>query len=139
MLWKLPYRCHNNLLHLICDDLDIDVQLHKRFLKFFHQIIHCSNTVVRTFANLAVSGSRSSVCRSLNYILSKYGIPKATLPSSSLNTLLTIMMQGLQLTPPDVSRTSYMVRELCLMRDGSLTGNLSGAECSEIIAHLCTE
>ena len=34
-LLGLPYRTHNNLLHLTCNDIPVDGQLHLRFLKFF--------------------------------------------------------------------------------------------------------
>ena len=33
-LYQLPYRTHNNLLHLIFKDQPIDVQLHLRIMKY---------------------------------------------------------------------------------------------------------
>ena len=45
-LWRLPYRTHNVLLPIICRDLSVETQLNKRFVKFFHKILHTENNFV---------------------------------------------------------------------------------------------
>ena len=136
-LWKLPPRCHNNLLHLVCDDLDIEVQLHKRFLKFFYSLYHSRNTIVCSLAKQVIGGSRSSVCNSLNYILSKYGIPKQNFRSHVLPELLSILRNYHQGTNHLIT-TANSIREVCEIRDGSLISNLSKTECNELLNYLCT-
>ena len=34
-MFKLPYRTHSCLLHLIINDLPVDGQIHLRIIKFF--------------------------------------------------------------------------------------------------------
>ena len=75
-LWRLPYRTHNVLLPLICRDLPVEIQLHKRFVKFFHKILHSENSIVYTCGLVALGGSCSAVCNSLNFVASKYNIDK---------------------------------------------------------------
>ena len=38
-VWTIPHNSHNNILNLICDDIPAEIQLHKRFVKFFHKIV----------------------------------------------------------------------------------------------------
>lgn len=137
MIWKLPYRCHSNLLHLICDDLNIEIQLHKRFLKFFHNLYHSENTILNYLAKLVVAGSRSATCNSFNYILSAYGISRQHFPSYNLQDLVLIPGKHRKETP-DLVAVGKRIREVCEMRDGSLHANLSRDECTEIIALIST-
>lgn len=73
---NVPNTTHCVLLPLICDDVTIDTQLHKRFLTFFRNCSASDNECIRLCASLALHGSRSTVCRSLNYVCHKYGINK---------------------------------------------------------------
>ena len=134
-IWNLPYTSHSALLHLICTDLDIECQLHKRFLKFFYKMYHSDNYVTTFLARLALGGSRSSVCNSLNFILSKYRLLKSNFQCYDFYELL----QSVKSAPdPAGNRTASLVRELCMIRDGELHSNFSRAECDMCIAHLCT-
>ncbi len=68
----LPPRTHCNILSSIVDCPEVDVQLHRRFLKFAHSALHSSNRCVSTCARLALEGSASTFCRSLTFISHKY-------------------------------------------------------------------
>ncbi len=63
-LVSLPYTTHNRLLHIICNDIPVDLQLHKRFVTFFIKALNSNNTSVKLCAKLAFNGSRSNACRS---------------------------------------------------------------------------
>ena len=136
-LWKLPYTCHSGLLHKICNDLDIEYQLHKRFFKFFYKIYHSKNDVVNFLAKIAHGGSRSAVADSLNYILSKHGISKLKFHTYSLHDLIESVYTTSEVQY-DGCRTAYMIRELCQLRDGELVSQLSPTDCSIFINYLCT-
>ena len=71
-LLDVPYRAHNDLLHLICNDSDIDNQLHRRQLAFIVKCLRSSNSVVKLCAPLSIAGSTSDVSCSINYTCSKY-------------------------------------------------------------------
>ena len=125
------------LLHLICDDLDIEVQLHIRFLIFFYSLYHSRNTIVCSLAKLVIGGSRSSACNSLNYISSKYGISKQNFHSYVLPELL-FMLRNFHQEPNDLTSTANMIREVCAIRDGNLQSNMSKTECCDILDYLST-
>jgi hypothetical protein len=73
-IFSLSPRTHSSLLHLICLDCPIDVQLHMRFIKFFHSCVHSKNTCVNICSKLAINGSQSDICHSLTYICEKYNL-----------------------------------------------------------------
>ena len=78
-IFSLPYNTHSSFLNLLCNDLPIDSQLHLRFLKFCHQCLISSNSCLRLCSRLAMNGSRSNLCNSLNFICHKYNITKRSL------------------------------------------------------------
>ena len=60
--------------HMIFNDLPCKVQLHRRFINFTNKAMRSSNDIIKFSANSAISGSRSSTFRNLNYIRWKYDI-----------------------------------------------------------------
>ena len=75
-LLGLPYRTHNNLLHLICNNIPVDGQFHLRFLNFFVNNLKSDNTCVKLCALLCLRGSRSAASNSLNFITNLYSMDK---------------------------------------------------------------
>ena len=67
---------HSCLIPAICDDNGIDIQLHKRVIKFISSAMKSQNIVVNTCINLAINGSRSELSNSINLICFKYKICK---------------------------------------------------------------
>ena len=67
-LLMISPRSHSNLLHLIVNDLPIEIQLHKRFIKFFYSILHSENPCTRICAHLELNNSNSLTGKSLNFI-----------------------------------------------------------------------
>ena len=76
---KLPCTTHSKLLYQICHDASIDLQLHKRFLRFFISSVNSSNSCVIFATKIALNGSQSKICDSLNYICYKYHLDKFNL------------------------------------------------------------
>ena len=75
-LLQVSNRTHSNLIHLLCADVDIDVQLHRRQLKFLQNCQSSPNSIVRLCYNLVLRGSKSDVSCSLNYLSSQYSLDK---------------------------------------------------------------
>ena len=59
-------------MSLIFDDIPIEAQLHKRYVKFLRNILHSENHVVQLCGKLMVRGSQSAVSKSFHYLLHHY-------------------------------------------------------------------
>ena len=70
----LSQRAHGGYLHKVVDDISIENQLIKRFVKFYNKVICSENPVVQLCCSLVNQGSNSTVCRSLNYVRNKFSI-----------------------------------------------------------------
>ena len=64
------------MLHLICNDIPVDGQLHLRFLNIFVNNLKSDNTCVKLCALLCLRGSRSEASDSLNFISTLYSLDK---------------------------------------------------------------
>ena len=54
-LLQLPYKCRSIYLPLICNDLPVDVQLHSRFLNFFHKMVYkTENQLIKLCCDIAL-------------------------------------------------------------------------------------
>ena len=138
-VWKIPYNSHCNLLHFICDDLPVEVQMHKRFVKFFHKILNSDNCLVHACGVLALEGSRSPACNSLNAILPQYNLNKYTFYRHNLNfSIRKIYFSVLGESYDDTKSTAILIRELCQARDGQLSTIMTRPEIVESIFELCT-
>ena len=59
---------HCNLLHLICNDISVNVQLYLRFLKFVSTCHKSKHPCVTLCVKVAVNGSGSKMANSLSKI-----------------------------------------------------------------------
>ena len=66
--------CYANIYMYYC--LSFEIQLHKMFVKFLHQIINYNYPLVYACGVLALGGRCSAACNSLNVILPKYNLDK---------------------------------------------------------------
>ena len=62
----------------IVNDLPVEIQIHKRFLKFFSLCLNSENNVLQICSRLVINGSNSVMCKNLNHILSKYNFLQST-------------------------------------------------------------
>ena len=70
----LPMLCHNNLSHLIVDDMPVDNQVYKRFLKFLKNICNSNNSVIQLLGKLVIYGSSSTVSNNLSLICNVFSV-----------------------------------------------------------------
>ena len=84
-LLGLPMRTHCDLLHEIVFCLPIDTQLHKRFIQFAVNCLNSANRCINMCAHLAVNGSSSKFCKSMNFIAHRYKINKYDLHSHNIS------------------------------------------------------
>ena len=69
-LMHLPYRTHNALLHLICNDIPVQYQLYNRSLRFMKSLHISQNPIVKNSFQLVLSGSCSFVSNSVSFLSS---------------------------------------------------------------------
>jgi len=87
-LFKLPYKTHSYLIPVLCKDLPLSIQLHKRFTKFIYKALNGTNECLKTCAMLALHGSSSSVCNNINLIASSLNMSKYLMFNNNLTSLL---------------------------------------------------
>ena len=67
-LFAVPPTTHCKLLHLICNDVPVEAQLYKRFIKFFLKALDSNNECIRVCAISALNGSGSVTSNNTNFI-----------------------------------------------------------------------
>ena len=73
-LLDVPQTTHSSSLHLIFEDIPVNVQIHIHCVKFFKSVISSENTIVKLCSKLALNGSGSTICKNINYIWFKYSL-----------------------------------------------------------------
>ena len=137
-LLSLPWTTHSVYLPLLINDVNVDTQLHKRFLKFIKGIIGHDNSLINLCGKLVINGSDSKACKSLNYICHKYRIRTCELismPQSKLNLRLNnsnVIMN----TDEDILRNVAIIKEMLDMRDncGSF---FNRAQAQSVLDYIC--
>ena len=128
-LFNIPATTHSALLHCICNDNDIDHQLHRRVTKFVSNCVNSKNTVTKLCATLAINGSSSNISSSINHICSKYNIPKYKL--NSLPQLNKIDVNE------DIVQVACTIQDMMGMRDSILISEYDKMNINTIIYELC--
>ena len=86
-LFFIPYNKHCDLVHLIEQDSSVRVKFHKRHLKFFNSVCKSNNCLVSMMSRIVINDSGSAVCRSVNFLRSKYDIFNYDISLSLLSKL----------------------------------------------------
>ena len=128
-LLDVPYKTHLDLVHLMCDDEDVDVQLHRRQLKFIKNCLSSENTIIRLCGQLAINGSKSDVSCSINHICYPYNLNKYSLNMN--NKCFKVKQQG------KIQRAG-IIKDFMHMREDILLNTKDKSNVSEIIEFLCT-
>ena len=134
-LLGIDNKTHNHLLHLLCDDAPVDVQLHKRFMKFFHKAINSTNFYTNLCARLALNGSHSAVANSLTFVSFKYQLYKYRMSGQSLHDVLNQV--NYQIDDSHLS-TAGAILDFINLRDKLTTTSGDKIKIDEIILNLCT-
>jgi hypothetical protein len=133
-LLNIPRTTHCSLLHLICDDVPIHIQMCRRNLKFVKSLIHSSNEVTRYCARFALNGSRSPVSNSITYACNIIKCSRHSLVSKSdANVFANDSL--------DDKVKASVIRDLLSMKHSKLLsdkGILSMDEIEFALRELCT-
>lgn len=127
-IWALPPTTHCDLVHLICQDIPVKHQLHKRFIRFFLSLSSSENVYVSKCAQLALNGSCSNVCHSLNHVAYKNNIDKY-----SLGNICEFYSDALE---KDLMAAGSII-DLCYLRDTGCSA-FSRHEINDLLLFFCT-
>ena len=136
-VWKLPPTTHCNLLSGVSGEVYLEQQLHCMFLRFFHAALHSQNQCIRTCAQLALNGSCSSICNSLNVIVHKYRLQKYELNNVD-NNIEHFLIPAKTFVADSAPHTVEAIKDFITWRDDPLTDGQTRADMNDIIAYLCT-
>ena len=131
-LFGLPYNTHCNLLHMICEDLDVKNQLYKRLVRYIRQLGTNKNMYVQTAYELASHGSNSNLCKSMNQVCAFYNLSKDDLVTDSFKPTKCMYPEVLECH-------ASVIRELLYMRDNELYNTFSKEDVQTMIVALCTD
>ena len=135
-LLRIPNVTHNVLLNIICEDIPIEFQLFKRFLKFYKCIFDNDNVNSRTCGLLVLNGSRSAVSNTLTYICHKLNINKFDLFHFDVSKGLYKKIINNQVDV--LERKCVLIKDLLFIRDNLSNFNFELYEVDYMIKHLCT-
>ena len=75
-LFTLLYKTHCRLLHIFCNDIPIEGQLHMRFLNFVKACENSHSKCVRLCCKMAIMGSMSRFSQSISYVCAKWNLQR---------------------------------------------------------------
>ncbi len=132
-LWSLPNRTHNKLIHNICNELPIRVQLLTRFGSFFHACVNSKNQLVR-YCTKICSGytSAASNRRLISHFI------RCDIQFNGMSNVKNAI-HDTQIQLEDQINVVYgsLIRELCGFRDQILSCDLDSAETKELLEYVC--
>ena len=134
-IWRLPNTTHCVLLPIICNVVPVEIQLHRRFVKFMCSLSNSKNMYIQTCLSLVLGGSASKVCNSLNRMVYLYSLDKHQLSNMSKDACKTLVCSSS--CDADLV-TAGNIADLCYIRDTKSTA-FSRDEISEMLEVLCTE
>ena len=127
-LLDLPYRTHNDLIPGIISDSSVEFQLHCRCLKFVFNVLNSSNPCIKTCGLLAINGSKSHLCNSINYLCKLYNMDKFSLVNQYLPTK----------RPEPSAELKPIVGAIQELKSAYKVGTLSKDDRRNLIFMLCT-
>ena len=137
-IWKLPYRTHNNLLHLINLCLPIDVTLEKRCIKYTWNLINGENKLYDNISKLSLCNNSTTLGENIRYFMYKYKIYDYEWYGSINVIFKKIDSYVLSRLDEDVRCDAIAIRELCESRDSCDDLMFDRGELHIFIETLCT-
>jgi len=130
---NLPYSCHSRLLHVICEDAPIDVQLYRRFLNFFLSLSHSRNSLVKAGFRLVLEGSGTATSETLTVVAAHLRTRRHELHTCSVSLYEPV-------ADDEEVTIAVAVRDILDARRARLFGEglFSVEECNFALNYLCT-
>ena len=137
-VWKIPYRTHNKLVHLINKSCSINTVLEKRSIKFIWTLINSPNQLYNQIVKYSLYNCTTIIGENVRYFMNKYDISRDDW-NSPINILYNkIDLYSTQHTLLDDICVATSIRELCESRDSEYTNFFDRNESRKLIDFLCT-
>ena len=137
-VWKIPYRTHNKLVHLINKSCSINTVLEKRSIKFIWTLINSPNQLYNQIVKYSLYNCTTIIGENVRYFMNKYDISRDDW-NSPINILYNkIDLYSTQHTLLDDICVATSIRELCESRDSEYTNLFDRNESRKLIDFLCT-
>ena len=137
-VWKIPYRTHNKLVHLINKSCSINTVLEKRSIKFIWTLINSPNQLYNQIVKYSLYNYTTIIGENVRYFMNKYDISRDDW-NSPINILYNkIDLYSTQHTLLDDICVATSIRELCESRDSEYTNFFDRNESRKLIDFLCT-
>ena len=137
-IWKLPYRTHDNLLHLINLCLPIDVTLEKHSIRYIWNLINGENKLYGSIVKLSLYNNSTTLEENVRYFMYKYKIYDYEWYVSINVIFKKIDRYVLSRLDEDVQCDAVVIRELCESRDSCDHLMFDHSELHIFIETLCT-
>ena len=109
----------------------IDVQLHRRLLKFINSCVNSKNKIVKLCCTLALQDSGSYVSDSINFLASTYKFDKYNMPS--------VIKCNINSVHTDINiQNANVIKEFIAMREDIDIATSDKQNLTSIIDFLCT-
>ena len=138
----LPLQTHSRLLHHICNDVHVKVQLYNRLLKFVKAAYHSGNSVTRLCAHLASQGSCSAVSNSISLICFDAHFSRNSLFEVDNETVISSITSFVYDNSDECNVTASIIRDLLHRKwnyNMQFDCNLSMSEINVALHTYCVE
>ena len=137
-VWDLPNRTHNQLVPHIHNVLSIENQLLLRFVTFFYDVVHSSNSLVKLCGKLCIK-SQSIVASNLRMVLHSVNNNRSLFYGRSKQMVKVLVEKKLKQSHNSQSiGDGLLIRELCRVRNSVMSCPLTVDEVLSSIVYLCT-
>ena len=136
-LLNLPVRTHSMYIPLIIEDLPVEYQLYKRFLKFVQNLVKSENKCLFLCAKLMLNGSSSAASNNVNLICDKLKCKKydvENMPNVCFKKIFTVVRD---LYNENDLQQCGNIKDLLTIRDKNNT-KLTYSEIDTLLNFFCT-
>ena len=138
-IWKIPFRSHNKLVHLINGSHDISIILEKRCIKQSWKMLNSEYELYNKIVKYSMHNANSTLGENVRYFMYKYNLTLDDWNQNINNIYKKVDIYVNNNADRAVECVAIAVRELCGMRDSDDIQVFSGSELKFMIDMLCTK
>ena len=141
-IWKIPFRSHNKLVHLINGSHDISIILEKRCIKQSWKMLNSEYELYNIIVKYSMHNANSTLGENVRYFMYKYNLTLDDWNQNINNIYKKVDMyvnNHADHADRAVECVAIAIRELCDMRDSDDTQVFSDSELKFMIDMLCTK